>query len=84
MVGEKHDADGGRVAAGTAVGGCATYPTYSYGYGRAYGYCPMLTGYTRTVRLSGPPQLPIAIRPVYSPDYNSSFDTYRSNGGGNG
>jgi hypothetical protein len=75
----------GALLLATAVGGCATYPTYGYGYGPAYGYVPNAYGvypYNNAYRY--PPNYAYRYPPVYTSDYNGYFGTYQSNGGGNG
>jgi hypothetical protein len=69
----------------TALGGCVAYTShppgyYSYnypygyygGYRSAYGYPGSYAAYPSTYDR----------RPLYSPDYNSTFNTYETSGGG--
>jgi hypothetical protein len=52
----------GALLLATAVGGCATYPTYGYGYGPAYGYVPNAYGvYPYNYAYRDPPIMPIGI-----------------------
>jgi hypothetical protein len=60
----------------TVLAGCATYPTYGYTYGPGYGYVP-------NAYATYPGSYAYRYAPLYTPDYNGYFDTYRSHGGGN-
>jgi hypothetical protein len=73
----------------TALGGCVAYSGYpsgyygaNYPYGyyggnrTAYVYPSSYSGYSGTYTNSYNP------RPYYSRDYNGSFNTYQTNGGG--
>jgi hypothetical protein len=73
------------VLVATALGGCVAYTGYPSGYygsnypngyyagnRSAYGYPSNSAGYPSSY----------SQRPFYSPDYNSSFNTYENSGGG--
>jgi hypothetical protein len=82
---------GAALMAATVLGGCTAGPgdPYSqYGYGYAPGYSPAryyAPGYHASSYYEPVPgSYSYRYRPFYSPDYNSSFDTYRTTGGGNG
>jgi hypothetical protein len=75
--------------AATALGGCIAYSGYPSGYygsnypsgyyggnRPAYAYPAYNAGYPSTYTNS------YNQRPLYSPDYNSSFNTYENSGGG--
>jgi hypothetical protein len=73
----------GALLLATALGGCATYPTYGYSYGPGYNYAPGY-GYVPSAYVGYPGNYAYRYAPPYTPDYNGYFGTYQRNGGGNG
>jgi hypothetical protein len=74
----------------TALGGCVGYTGYpSSGYGYSYpnsngyyGSYPSTYGYNYPAAYPRTYTNSINYRPLYSSDYNSSFNTYENGGGG--
>ncbi len=69
----------------TVVGGCATYPAryheYAYSYPTHPGYAYI---YGPTYYAVYPGNYAYEYRLLYSPDYNSTFNTYPTAGNGSG
>ena len=83
MVDEKHDADGGRVAAGDGAWWLCNLSDLWLQLRAWLRYAPNATASARAyVTISG--NYAYRYPPFYTPDYNGYFGTYQSNGGGNG